>query len=62
MEISGDITDAGWQTNSEDRATQPMDAGGWVSQYGLHLTTLFNYYFDPSTKSIERWTIMGFND
>ena len=24
---------AGRQTNSEDRATQPMEAGGWVSQY-----------------------------
>ena len=31
------VTDAGRQTNKrtniEDRATQPMDAGGWVSQY-----------------------------
>ena len=33
----GGVTDAGEtnneQTNSEDRATQPMEAGGWVSQW-----------------------------
>ena len=34
--MRGDVTDAGRrrrQTKSEDRATQPMEAGGWVSQY-----------------------------
>ena len=36
MELREDVTDAG-QTNertttTEDRATQPMEAGGWVSQ------------------------------
>ena len=43
VEISGDVTDAGQttneRTNSEDRATHPMDAGGWVSQFWLN-------YFD----------------
>ena len=36
MEMRGDVTDAGRQTNkrtTEDRATQPMEAGGWVSQF-----------------------------
>ena len=28
----GGVTDAGQTTNIEDRATQPMEAGGWVSQ------------------------------
>ena len=37
VEMRGGVTDAGQQTNnertnSEDRATQPMEAGGWVSQ------------------------------
>ena len=31
--MRGDITDAGRTT--EDRATQPMEAGGWVSQLGI---------------------------
>ena len=26
------------RTNSEDRATQPMEAGGWVSQYYMKVT------------------------
>ena len=29
--MRGDVTDAG-RTITEDRATQPMEAGGWVSQ------------------------------
>ena len=35
MEIRGDVTDAGQtpEQTTEDRATQPMEAGGWVSQY-----------------------------
>ena len=35
VEISGNVTDAGRrrQTNSEDRATQPIEAGGWVLQF-----------------------------
>ena len=36
MDMRGDVTDARRQTNkrtTEDRATQPMEAGGWVSQY-----------------------------
>ena len=32
VEIGGDVTDAGRQTKTEDRATQPKEAGGWVSQ------------------------------
>ena len=28
VEISGGVTDAGQTTNIEDRATQPMEAGG----------------------------------
>ena len=34
--MRGGVTDAGQpneQTNTEDRATQPMEAGGWVSQF-----------------------------
>ena len=34
--MRGGVTDAGRtndQTNTEDRATQPMEAGGWVSQF-----------------------------
>ena len=31
--MRGDVTDAGQTTTTtEDRATQPMEAGGWVSQ------------------------------
>ena len=35
VEMRGDVTDAGQTTKrtTEDRATQPMEAGGWVSQY-----------------------------
>ena len=38
--MRGGVTDAGQRTtnertNIEDRATQPMEAGGWVSQF-LH--------------------------
>ena len=37
VEMRGDVTNAWRQTNkrrtTEDRATQPMDAGGWVSQF-----------------------------
>ena len=37
VEMRVDVTDAGRTTNerrtTEDRATQPMEAGGWVSQY-----------------------------
>ena len=42
MEMRGGVTDAGQQQqpNSEDRATQPMEAGGWVSQYTRNLTFL----------------------
>ena len=32
MEIRGDVTMRDEQT-TEDRATQPMEAGGWVSQF-----------------------------
>ena len=28
VEMRGGVTDAGQPTNSEDRATQPMEAGG----------------------------------
>ena len=31
--MRGDVTDAWRQTITEDRATQPMEAGGWVSQF-----------------------------
>ena len=35
VEMRGDVTDAGRrQTITEDRATQPMEAGGWVLQSG----------------------------
>ena len=30
--MRGDVTDARRRRTSEDRATQPMEAGGWVSQ------------------------------
>ena len=35
VEMRGDVTDAGRTTDrtTEDRATQPMEAGGWVSQF-----------------------------
>ena len=33
VEMRGGVTDAGQRTNIEDRATQPMEAGGWVSQF-----------------------------
>ena len=39
MEMRGGVTDAGQQTNTEDRATQPMEAGGWVSQLELFNST-----------------------
>ena len=32
VEMRGDVTDAWRRTTTEDRATQPMKAGGWVSQ------------------------------
>ena len=35
MEMRGAVTDAGQtyeRQTSEDRATQPIEAGGWVSQ------------------------------
>ena len=45
--MRGGVTDAGRtndkrQTISEDRATQPMDAGGLVSHMILALTVFFN--------------------
>ena len=57
-EISGDVTDAGQtieqRQTREDRATQPMEAGGWVSQnlnQPLRLRRNFNcftpWYFRP---------------
>ena len=33
VEMRGGVTDSGQTTISEDRATQPMEAGGWVSQF-----------------------------
>ena len=46
IEMRGDVTDAGRQTTNErttteDRATQPMEAGGWVSQF-LEYVILFS--------------------
>ena len=35
VEMRGGVTDAGWQPITEDRATQPMEAGGRVSQFCL---------------------------
>ena len=31
-------------TTTEDRATQPMEAGGWVSQYSNEFEDLFSFY------------------
>ena len=31
------------QPNTEDRATQPMEDGGWVSQYSFRLLTSLNH-------------------
>ena len=41
VEMRGDVTDAGRTTErtiTEDRATQPMEAGGWVSQKSFGFT------------------------
>ena len=41
--MRGDVTDAGRTTNerrtTEDKATQPMEAGGCFSQYSLFKNT-----------------------
>ena len=35
------------QPNSEDRATQPMEAGGWVSQKQFEYIPIYNYSSHP---------------
>ena len=44
------------QTNIEDRATQPMEAGGWVSQFKLQLDA-----FQPPW-CFDGWNWVSFNN
>ena len=64
VEMKGGVTDAGQttnertneQTNSEHRATQPMEAGGWVSQ--LNYWNIFRPLFPPSAPPAEKCALI----
>ena len=52
VEMRGGVTDAGQtnnRMNNEDRATQPMEAGGWVSQFKWTIPSIL--FFNICTRA-----------
>ena len=59
--MRGGVTDAGRQrrqTKSEDRATQPIEAGGWVSQFEMCI--IWNESIRIFAKITSGYKVQGF--